>query len=143
MKVWQGYGSEHSMNLVMVGTFKTEADANKVREAIQQITRQVDIAVDKGILEVGENNREFGEDLRQLLHQLNLYILNPHEMEQFRYDVSLEAKDRCLVLTTDEIDVSAFMKIFVDKGAGWSPLSGPAESRGKALGYATTFNSAC
>lgn len=117
MKLWQGYGSEHSMNLVMVGTFKTEADATKVEQLIQQITSQVDIAVDEGILEVGENNREFGEGLRTLLRELNLFILNSHEMEQFRYDVSIEVKGDRLMLTTDEIDVSAFLKILIDKGA--------------------------
>ena len=117
MKVWQGYGSEHSMNLVMVGTFETETDADNVKKLIQRITRQVDIAVDEGILEVGENNREFGESLRLLLHELDLFILNPHEMEQFRYDISTEVKGHRLVLTTDEIDVSAFMKILIDKGA--------------------------
>ncbi|UQN10661.1 DUF6375 family protein [Deinococcus sp. QL22] len=117
MKVWQGYGSEHSMNLVMIGTFATEAEADEVERLIQRITKQVDIAVAEGILEVGENNREFGEGLRTLLRELNLYSLNAREMEQFRYDVSTEVKGRRLVLTTDEIDVSAFMKILVDKGA--------------------------
>ena len=30
MKIWNGYGSEHSMNLVMIGRFKTVGEAEKV-----------------------------------------------------------------------------------------------------------------
>lgn len=29
MKIWQGYGAEHSLNLVIVGTFKDVGDAEK------------------------------------------------------------------------------------------------------------------
>lgn len=39
MKVWNGYGSEHSMNLVMVGQFKTIEDAEKTKELIESLPR--------------------------------------------------------------------------------------------------------
>ena len=41
MKVWNGYGSEHSMNLVIVGHFKEVRDAEKAKELIDLLTEQV------------------------------------------------------------------------------------------------------
>lgn len=32
MKIWQGYGSEHSMNLVMIGHFKSPKDATHAQK---------------------------------------------------------------------------------------------------------------
>ena len=38
MKIWHGYGSEHSMNLVMIGHFKSSEDAEKTQKLIDQLS---------------------------------------------------------------------------------------------------------
>jgi hypothetical protein len=38
MKIWNSYGSEHSANLVMIGSFKDAASAEKAKAAIDEIT---------------------------------------------------------------------------------------------------------
>ena len=42
MKIWNGYGSEHSMNLVLIGKFKQAQDANKVKSDIEKLGEQAD-----------------------------------------------------------------------------------------------------
>ncbi len=40
MKIWNGYGSEHSMNLVLIGKFKRAKDAEKVEKDIDKLSAQ-------------------------------------------------------------------------------------------------------
>jgi hypothetical protein len=38
MKVWRGYGTEHSMNLKLIGHFASADEANAAVEAIEVLT---------------------------------------------------------------------------------------------------------
>lgn len=116
MKIWSGYGSEHSMNLVMIGSFKQASDAEEARDLIGQISE----------LAQNEPNRSFNDDPREsrfsdkvldFFMKANLMTIGPSELEQFSYDVSVEREDNTLVLRTDEVDVSAFLKLLIDRGA--------------------------
>ena len=42
MKIWFGYGSEHSANLVMVGEFIDAGGAEKAKQVINDLTSQVE-----------------------------------------------------------------------------------------------------
>lgn len=118
MKVWIGHGSEHSMNLVMIGRFQDAKRATAARKAIEQITKQVEADVDKGLIEIGERNTDrFTDSMLDLLKELNLYSLGPAELEQFAYDISVDLDDTTIVVTTDEVDVSGYLKILLDNGA--------------------------
>jgi hypothetical protein len=105
------------MNLVMIGRFEDAKRATTARTAIEQITQQVDADVGKGLMEIGERADRFTDSMLDLLKELNLYSLGSAELEQFGYDVSVEQDDTSIVVTTDEIDVSAYMKILLDNGA--------------------------
>jgi len=41
MKIWRGYGSEHSSNLVMIGRFKTVGDAEAAKRIIDRLAEQI------------------------------------------------------------------------------------------------------
>jgi uncharacterized UPF0146 family protein len=112
MKIWRGYGSEHSMNLVMIGQFKSVDDARKTKQTIDQLTEKL---ADK--IEVGKTRNRFEDEIFALLKDANIYTLGPRELEQFLYDVSTRIEEDKLILTTDESEVSAFMKLMIDKGA--------------------------
>ena len=117
MKVWYGYGSEHSMNLVMIGRFKDAGDAAKAKQVIEQLTAQVNDDVEAGLMEIGEQTDHFTNGMLDLLRQVNVHSLGPAELEQFAYDVSVTLDDTQVVVTTDEIDVLVFLKVLIDKGA--------------------------
>ena len=52
-----------------------------------------------------------------LLGKLNVHSIGPRELEQFLYDVSVNLEDSRVILTTDEIEISAFFKVLFDQGA--------------------------
>lgn len=115
MKIWYGYGSEHSMNLVMIGRFKDAVSAAKAKEVIDRLTDQVNADAQAGL--VGEGTEHFSDGMLDLLTNVKVHTLRPTELEQFTYDVNVEIKGSQIVLTTDEVDVSAFLKVLIDMGA--------------------------
>lgn len=117
MKLWFGYGSEHSSNLVMIGRFKKSADASRVHEIIERITDQVLAEEREGSIDIGGSTDRYPESIRELLNEANLFTITPAELGQFAYEVTLKVENREVILTTEEIDVSAFLKVLIDNGA--------------------------
>jgi len=117
MKIWHGYGSEHSMNLVMIGRFKNVHDAEKAKQIIDSLTESVSADVEEGLLEAGNPPQHFSERMLEILRKVNVYIIAANEFEQFTYDFSVRVDGDRVVLTTDESDVSAFLKVLVNQGA--------------------------
>ncbi len=54
----------------------------------------------------------------------NVRSCEPSELSQFNDDVSVELRGEKVVLTTEEYDVSAFLKIMVNSGARVEVFSG-------------------
>jgi len=117
MKVWTGYGSEHSRNLVMIGHFREARDAEKAKELIDRLTEQVLAEPDVYRSDASLEEHRFSEAVLELLRASNLYSLGPAELEQFSYDASARVEGSDVVVTTDEVEVSAFLKLLLDKGA--------------------------
>ena len=124
MKIWLGYGTEHSMNLVMVGKFEENEEASQAFAAIHHMMDQATADVESGLLEVGELPDRYTDAMMKLAEDLRFYSLHPAEFEQFVYDVAVDLKDDKIVITTDEADVSAFLKFLVHKGARVEVYSG-------------------
>ena len=112
MKIWNSYGSEHSANLVMIGTFKDVPSAKRAKEIIDKITEFMMDSDDDH-----EDTDRYSDAALALLSSLNTASLRPAELAQFRYDISSEQKGDKVVITTDEYDVSGFLKILIDEGA--------------------------
>ncbi len=117
MKIWYGYGSEHSMNLVMIGRFKEVGDAEKARQVLEKLIQQVNADVQAGLMESGERAERYTERMLELLGKEKVHSIAPEELGQFEYDARIMVKDNEVVLTTDEADVSAFLKVLLEKGA--------------------------
>jgi hypothetical protein len=112
MKIWHGYGSEHSMNLVMIGHFKSPEDAEKTQKLIEQLSAGLRDKID-----IGTSRDRFGEDVLDLLRETNCYTLSPSELEHFLYDTHTRVEGDKIILTTEESEVSAFFKLMIAKGA--------------------------
>jgi hypothetical protein len=100
------------MNLVMIGQFKSVDDARKTKQKIDQLTEKL---ADK--IEVGRTRNRFEDEVFALLKDANIYTLGPLELEQFLYEISTRVEGDKLILTTDESEVSAFIKLMIDRGA--------------------------
>lgn len=117
MKIWNGFGSEHSYNLVMIGRFKKTRDAEKAKELIERIIKQVVAEPDAHQRDASPQDHRFSDAMSKLLMASKLYSIGPTELEQFAYDASVRVDGNQVIVTTDEIDVSAFLKVLLDKGA--------------------------
>lgn len=117
VKVWFGFGSEHSANLVMIGRFHTETDARAVQDLIEKLTQQVRTDDEAGELRLGGEGDRFTEELRALLRDENLLSLAPYEIEMLAYDFDLQRWDDRIRLWTDEIDIGVFVKLMIERGA--------------------------
>lgn len=117
MKVWYGFGTEHSMNLVMLGRFKDAATAETVNGIIDKFKRAVEADQTAGRLTPGEPTDTYSDEMLSLLVDLNLHSLGPDELEQFLYDVNVRRDGDSIVITTDEIAVEVFWKLMLLKGA--------------------------
>jgi len=123
MKIWNGYGSEHSMRLVMIGHFKTARDAETAKELIDRLTDRANVEYAERDLEE-DRERRFSDELLNLLRNSELYSMGSVEFEQFTYDVQVRLQGKDVVVTTQEIEVSAFLKVLVDRGARVEVYSG-------------------
>lgn len=112
MKIWHGYGSEHSMNLVMIGHFRSSEDAQKTQKLIDELSVGLSDKVD-----IGEPRDRFGDDVLELLRKSDCYSLSPSELEHFLYPMNSRVEGDKIILTTDESDISAFFKLMITKGA--------------------------
>ena len=117
MKIWNSGASEHSMNLVMIGRFKQVQDAEEARRLIDRLSEQV--AAEAGVYQHDSAALEqrFSEDMLQLLTESRLHTLGPSELGQFESEFDLKVVENQVVITTDEVEVSAFLKVLLDKGA--------------------------
>jgi len=113
MKIWKGYGSEHSMNLVMIGRFKENKDAEEAKELIEELAKIVNL--DEEDQSISSNR--YSERMMEFFKSANLYTIGPEELEQFIYDVRTEVNNNEVIITTDESEISAFMKVLLEKGA--------------------------
>lgn len=117
MKIWNGYGSEHSMSLVLIGRFKRAQDAEKVEKDIDKLSAQASKDDSDSIPFAKPENQRFSDDMLSLLCSLNVHSLAPSELGQLVSDYRLEREDGRITVTTEEADVSAFVKLFIDAGA--------------------------
>ncbi|WP_426732938.1 DUF6375 family protein [Myxococcus faecalis] len=117
MKIWYQHGSEHSANLVMIGHFEDATEAARAREIIDAIKTQVAEDQNNGTLVVGSPSERYGKEMLDLLGRLDIASIGPQELEQFSYEVSIEVEGSDVVLTTDELDISAFLKVMFLRGA--------------------------
>jgi hypothetical protein len=99
------------MNLVMIGRFKALADAAEAKHAIDQLVSQVGDETDLDC-----NTQRYSDTMLKLLEELRVHSVSPNELDQFRQDVSVELKGDRIELGTDEIEVSAFLKVLLAKG---------------------------
>jgi Family of unknown function (DUF6375) len=134
MKIWSGFGSEHSMNLVMIGRFEDARDAEAAKLLIDRLTALVDEEQAAGQLVVGEPQGRFSDKVLDFLSTNNFVILGPDELEQFAYDVRVKHSGKTIELTTDESDVSAFLKVLIDHRARVEVFSAHFHETDKSAG---------
>lgn len=109
MKIWKSFSGEHSAKLRIVGSFKTETDAQKAVNCFNDL-----LAVehkDKG------SNPYFSDEIMDVIKKHNFHTFNENDPDQLDYFYKLEADGNEIVVDTDEVEIQALMKILLNYGA--------------------------
>lgn len=118
MKIWTGYGSEHSANLVVIGTFESDEAAQKAEALLNEITRIADADEKEGHLNMEGGNTKFSDRYLHLIAEKNLSVgMTPDDLIHLLTDNSMKVEGNRLVITTEEIEVGAFLKAMIHGGA--------------------------
>ncbi len=108
MKIWYGYGSEHSSNLVMISRFKDAETATETSQVLEQLTELVSEEAPAGEMDIGGHTDRFSTKSRDVLSRLKIYDIGPEELEQFGYDFSAKVTAAKLILTTTRVTYRRF-----------------------------------
>ena len=112
MKIWRAYGSEPSMNLVMIGHFTSSRDAKKTQRLIEEFSEKLRDEID---LEVTPDR--YGNDVLEILREADCFILSPSELEHFKAPKTVNLEGKKIILEIAAMDASGFVKIMVGEGA--------------------------
>jgi hypothetical protein len=117
MKIWNGYGTEHSANLVIVGSFKTIDDATKAKNLIEELTQIVLDDEKQGLVVAGEPCKEFSPRIMEFVKRTNFTTMNYSDPEQLLYNYDLEQSGTKLNLHTEEQGFQLFLNVMIHCGA--------------------------
>lgn len=116
MKVWYGFGSEHSANLVLIGEFETADLANETLDLLNEATDIARADEAAGRLNAGTVLKGFTDDQMEFFKKTNLSF-NYGDPESLLFDFDAKRVDSSVVITTEEFEIGAFMKTLLHKGA--------------------------
>lgn len=111
MKIWHSYGAEHSLNLVIIGHFKEEHEAEAFEILADKITQ---FLADNSEFDV-EADR-FDQKTLDFLGKHNLFLLSPQQLGHLLYDVHISRQGNNVRISSDD-DVNAFVSLLIHQGA--------------------------
>jgi hypothetical protein len=110
MKVWQGYGSEHSYRLVLIGHFRDETAAAEVEGQIGRLQEAVPELPEE---EWEARTGRFPDELLELLNEIKVWDLTRAEVQAMIYDFSVERDASQLRITGNDGDIQGFVKLMI------------------------------
>ena len=117
MKIWVGFGSEHSANLVMIGRFATLEDAAGAERELQELS---DLIVNEFDYDAYDENRMgvFTVDaIRKCLERLSLHTFSAEDVETLGREHHVTRRGAEIEVRTDEWDLGGLLKFMIHKRA--------------------------
>lgn len=116
MKVWIGFGSEHSMDLVIIGRFESYAKAETAVETVERL-RELAESEWPDDFSWDPQDARMTQGVRDELNELGLYIMGRGDINHFAFDHSVTRDGAEVCITTEEIDIQGFVKVLLELGA--------------------------
>lgn len=114
MKIWQSYGAEHSMNLVIIGKFKNVTDAEIYENEAKALTCFLRELESKKKFEFDSDY--FPNEVIEYLRKEKIGFPSVQELEHFLYDFTLDRKENEIHITSND-NVNALITFMIHKGA--------------------------
>ena len=115
MRIWHSYGSEHSMDLVLVGKFETVSGAEAAIEQMEALKAlaQAEWSDDDWRRQDERMPDSFAAELRKL----KLYEMGRSDVDIYNFDHSVERNGSTVRVWTEESEVQGFLKVLIHLGA--------------------------
>jgi len=111
MKIWNSYGAEHSLNLVIIGHFKEPSDAKEFKDFVE---KTASFLSDQDDFEVEADRYSSG--VLDYLSDKNMHSLTPQQLGHFLYDYSIDISGSDVTVSSDD-DLHGFISLMVHHGA--------------------------
>lgn len=115
MRVWHSYGSEHSMDLVLIGKFETIGDAKTATDRMASL---------QSLAEAGWNEEDWRSQTERMpdaiideLIKLELFEIRRIDLDHFVFEHSVEREGSTVRIETEESEVQGFLKVLLHFGA--------------------------
>lgn len=115
MRIWHSYGSEHSMDLVLVGRFETVSGAEAAIERMEALKAlaQAEWSDD----DWRRQDERMPDTLLDELMKLKLYEMGRSDVDIYALDHSVERRGSTIRIWTEESEVQGFLKVLIHLGA--------------------------
>lgn len=115
MRIWHSYGSEHSMDLVLIGTFETDSGAEAAIERMEalKILAEAEWSDDDWMHQDGR----MPQTIIDQLVRLNLYEMGRSDVDIYALEHSVRRQGSTVRVWTAEADVQGFLKVLILLGA--------------------------
>jgi hypothetical protein len=115
VRIWHSYGSEHSMDLVLVGTFETASGAEAAIERMEALKTLAEA-------EWSDDNwrhpdERMPDSLADELMKLKLYEMGRSDVDIYAFEHSIERNGSTVRIWTEESEVQGFLKVLIHLGA--------------------------
>ncbi len=115
MRIWNSFGSEHSMDLVMVGKFETVAEAEDAIARMEALKVLADAEWSDDSWQ--SKDERMPESLREGLMGLKLYDMGRFDVDNYAYEPTIKRDGSNVRVWTEESDVQGFLKVLINLGA--------------------------
>jgi Family of unknown function (DUF6375) len=115
VRIWHSYGSEHSMDLVLVGTFETVSGAEAAIERMKALRTVAEAAWSDD--DWRRTDERMPDTLLTELSKLNLYEMGRSDVDIYAYEHAVERKGSTVRVRTEESEVQGFLKVLLHLGA--------------------------
>jgi hypothetical protein len=115
MRIWRSYGSEHSMDLVLVGTFETVSGAEAAIERMEALKALAEAEWSDD--DWRRQDERMPDTLTDELMKLKLYEMGRSDVDIYAFEHSIERKGSTVCIWTEESEVQGFLKVLIHLGA--------------------------
>lgn len=115
MRIWQSYGSEHSMDLVLIGKFETVSGAEAAIERMEALKALAEAEWSDD--DWRRQDERMPNTLLEGLSKLKLYEMGRSDIDIYAYEYTVERKGTTVHVRTEESEVQGFLKVLIHLGA--------------------------
>jgi hypothetical protein len=115
VRIWYSYGSEHSMDLVLIGTFETVSGAEAAVERMEALKALAEAEWSDD--DWRRPDERMPDTLTDELSKLKLYEMGRSDVDIYAYEHSIERSGSTVRVWTEESEVQGFLKVLIHLGA--------------------------